>query len=46
VVTEPGTRIAEAYEVEKHLGHGAMGDVVAAIRTADQTRVAIKMLRP
>jgi serine/threonine-protein kinase len=41
---EPGTRFAEHYDVEEHLGHGGMGAVFAAQR--DGRAVAIKVLLP
>ena len=43
---EPGTLVAGKYEVERVLGHGGMGVVVAAKHLALKQRVAIKFLLP
>ncbi|RYE83750.1 MAG: serine/threonine protein kinase, partial [Myxococcales bacterium] len=43
---QPGDQIADEYLVERTMGEGGMGVVLAARRRSDGTRVAVKMLRP
>jgi serine/threonine-protein kinase len=46
VVVREGDLLAGKYRVERHLGHGGMGYVVAAVHEQLQQRVAVKFLSP
>lgn len=45
-IPQPGEIFARRYQIERVLGIGGMGAVLAAIQLPLQRRVAIKMLRP